>query len=518
MKKWFLICFIAFLSVVAFAQFSPFKAEIVLSDNQLPNQLSVKVIIPEGHKLYEDSFAVTDSTGKSLKPIRMPLSVVEVDDFSDEERAVFKESFVAVYEVDNADDVQVSLFGCSDVACFPPDRVTLSQTDLTEVVDANVESDVVANLEEANSDWRILADEFEISRTGIGFMNVSDFSKFLSGSEESDGFLKSPVEFFKKFGWWMTAVLVLLGGLALNLTPCVLPMIPINIAIIGAGSQAGSKKRGALLGAVYGLGIALTYGALGLILVITGSSFGSINSSPWFNFIIALIFVALSLAMFDVLSIDLSRFQRTSGETKKNGGFIVAISMGAVVALLAGACVAPVVIAVLILSGNLYASGSQMGLLLPFILGLGMALPWPFVGAGLSILPKPGVWMNIVKKVFGVLILAMAVYYASLGFSIMNQSKNSNSEVGDSLSLEAGLQKALDENKPVLIDFWATWCKNCMTMKKTTLKDFAIKAELEDFVFIEYQAENPNDPEIAEVMKRFGVRGLPTFIILEKNK
>ena len=78
-------------------------------------------------------------------------------------------------------------------------------------------------------------------------------------------------------------LLVLVGGLALNLTPCVLPMIPINLAIIGAGAQAGSRGRGFLLGSAYGGAMALVYGVLGLVVILTAGTFGTINSSPWFN-------------------------------------------------------------------------------------------------------------------------------------------------------------------------------------------------------------------------------------------
>ena len=92
--------------------------------------------------------------------------------------------------------------------------------------------------------------------------------------------------------------------------------------------------------------------------------------------------------------------------------------MGVVAALLAGACVAPVVISVLLLSARWYGEGMVAGLLLPFLLGLGMALPWPFAGAGLSFLPKPGKWMKWVKYSFGALILLFAVYYGGLAANL----------------------------------------------------------------------------------------------------
>ena len=103
---------------------------------------------------------------------------------------------------------------------------------------------------------------------------------------------------FEERGPLAILALVLLGGLALNLTPCVLPLIPINLAIIGAGARAGSRTYGFVLGSFYGLAMALVYGVLGLGVILTASTFGTINASPWFNLGIAILFITLALAMF----------------------------------------------------------------------------------------------------------------------------------------------------------------------------------------------------------------------------
>ena len=206
-------------------------------------------------------------------------------------------------------------------------------------------------------------------------------------------------------------LIVFVGGLALNLTPCVLPMIPINLAIIGAGTQAGSRGRGFLLGGVYGAAMALVYGVLGLVVILTAGTFGTINASPWFNLGIAVLFVVLALAMFDVITIDFSRFRAGLGLASQSRGTFARSpsAMGAVAALLAGACVAPVVIQVVLFSSNLYANGHAASRWrCRFFLGVGMAMPWPIAGAGLAALPKPGAWMVRVKQVFGVIILATA--------------------------------------------------------------------------------------------------------------
>src|SRR5688572_33251920 len=183
-------------------------------------------------------------------------------------------------------------------------------------------------------------------------------------------------------------------------------MIPINLAIIGAGSRAGSRQRGFVLAASYGAAMAVVYGVLGLVVILTAGTFGTINASPWFNAGIAALFVVLGLAMFDVVNIDFSRFSSSMRGPAQRGTFAVAFTMGAVAALLAGACVAPVVIQVVLFSSSLYAQGTVIALGLPFVLGIGMAIPWPIAGAGLTRLPKPGAWMVRVKQALGVIILA----------------------------------------------------------------------------------------------------------------
>src|SRR5690606_4713227 len=130
--------------------------------------------------------------------------------------------------------------------------------------------------------------------------------------------------------------------------------------------------------------------------------------------------IVLALAMFDLILIDFSKFQSKLGIKKEKGSFIFAFIMGTINALLAGACVAPAVIAVLLYAPDAYADGSAVRLRLPFLLGVGMALPWPFAGAGLSLLPKPGMWMVRVKQAFGVFILGFALYYAYLGYTLFS--------------------------------------------------------------------------------------------------
>jgi thiol:disulfide interchange protein len=367
--------------------------------------------------------------------------------------------------------------------------------------------------------------DFSVVASTGGYLSVDEFLTFVKNAESG----VKEQGLFEGRGPLAILLLVFLGGLALNLTPCVLPMIPINLAIIGAGAKAGSRSRGFLLGGVYGAAMALVYGLLGVIVITTASTFGTINASPWFNLSIAVVFAVLALAMFDVVTIDFSRFAGSAGAGSSGKGTVaLAFGMGTVAALLAGACVAPVVIQVVLFSSDLYAQGTLIALGLPFLLGVGMALPWPLAGAGLTALPKPGAWMVRVKQAFGVMILVTAGYYGYLSYSLFADrwvdAKDVAASVEEKLkagwhaSLAEGLRVSTLEQKPVLVDLWATWCKNCLVMDRTTLADPTVTKALEGYVKIKFQAEQPGEEPARAVMERFKAVGLPTYVILHPTR
>ena len=202
--------------------------------------------------------------------------------------------------------------------------------------------------------------------------------------------------------------------------------------------------------------------------------------------------------------------------------------MGAVAALLAGACVAPVVIQVVLFSSNLYATGTKIALALPFCLGIGMAIPWPIAGAGLAALPKPGMWMVRVKQAFGVFILATAAYYGYEAYSIFSNrwvdpaavasSVQEQLKAGWHASLAEGLAAAQREKKPVLIDMWATWCKNCLTMDKTTLASAEVQRGAGRLREDQVPGGRSRRAAGQSVMQRFNAVGLPTYVILRPSK
>ena len=520
----------------------------------LPEGFHVQSNKPRDPDLIATELSVDAPTGVTVKEVVFPAAVDLKQIGADKPLAVFERNFAIGVQLSVAPatatgalvvPIRLRYQACNDTTCFAPTTATAqfalnvvaggAATHAThrDVIDriafghGDAPGAVVAPPTTApssmNSEKADLAnfDKFVVLGTTGGYQNSADFLKFIHDAETG---VKAPGMFDGR-GPLAILLIVFLGGLALNLTPCVLPMIPINLAIIGAGTQAGSRGRGFLLGGVYGIAMAAVYGILGLVVILTAGTFGTINASPWFNLGIAVLFVALALAMFDVITIDFSRFGSNFrvGE-KSRGTFVVAFVMGAVAALLAGACVAPVVIQVVLFSSNLYAKGTSIALALPFLLGVGMAVPWPIAGAGLAALPKPGAWMVRVKQVFGVMILATAAYYGYEAYglfadrfvdaSAVTSSVDEQVKAGWHRSLNEGLATATREQKPVLIDMWATWCKNCLTMDKTTLRDAAVVAALDGYVKIKFQAENPDAQPAKSVMQRFDAVGLPAYVIL----
>ena len=533
MKLKIFFAFVFLSSFSLFAEFAePFDWSIDYSAKN--GQLAVKCNIPADHYLYQQSTILKVTVnGKDLAPSKSPEVSDHKDDFGIQKiyhgGGVIK--WIFSLPPGSAGKVKVDFQGCRDkggdepAVCFMPATKEFSFGPEKKVspeapkAASNVVPEKKSSSLKSDSLEKIL-DDFKVLKTGGGYLPPKEFLSFLS--DTNPGSVANSGDSLGLADKSMIGLIlfILIGGMLLNLTPCVLPMIPINLAIIGAGTSNNSKASGFIRGGIYGAGIAIAYGALGLVTVLTGAKFGSLNSSPLFNFIIAIIFIFLALAMFDIVTIDFSKYSaklNPKSDTSSGKGALFAVfAMGIVAALLAGACVAPVVIAVLLYSTTMYTQGSPGGILLPFLLGIGMALPWPLAGGGMSVLPKPGAWMVKVKYVFGVLIILFAGYYAYTGITLI-RSTEANSEKTQIENLVAKLQQAKAENKPVFIDFWATWCKNCLKMNSSTFKDPAVKKRMEEFVEVKFQAEDVNSPKIRKLLDRYKIPGLPGYVILKYN-
>lgn len=505
---------------------SPFALNATMTQSNGAAWVTFDFLVPPEHVLYAERLAFLDSGDNALKPVSIADPEMHLDAVSGQQKLVYTQPFSATLKLQPPfpQTLLVKFQGCSNSACFFPEKHAFAVS--SNGVFAQVDKENAAPAEAPGVQAQIGTNGFRVAGRLTGYVPAKEFLEFLDQSRIGQGATPDAIEKFNQLGPWVSLLLIVLGGVGLNLTPCVLPLIPINLAIIGAGARASSRSRGLALGATYGVGMALVYGILGLVVVLTGSKFGALNSSAWFNIGIAVVFLIMALAMFDLVNVDFSRFQGRMGGTgpAQGGKYVLALSMGAMAALLAGACVAPVVISVLLLAAHLYGKGMVAGLLLPFLLGLGMALPWPFAGAGLSFLPKPGGWMKWVKYCFGVLILAFAAYYGHLAYTVIEADKASHLTTNASgggtnpgsanASLLAALQNAKDQQKPLLIDFAASWCKNCLAMDKTVFPATEVKDRLKEFVVVRYDAEKPNESPAREVLDQFGVVGLPTYLVL----
>ena len=518
--------------------------------------------IPAEHNLYA-SFTVTTPDGHPLLPLSLPPPDPAPPDALEPS---YSRPFHALYAAPATTQIVVEFQGCKGDMCFLPEEITLDigpapstpapitpppppQRPSSPACVPSLTSDLrpLTSPSPLNPEPRTLNPKTAPRRL-TGACDAAAFLAFLDPSAPTPAaasawqlFLDDPAQFYLRHGVGLSILLILLGGVLLNLTPCVLPMIPINLAIIGASGADTSRAVRFSLGLVYGLGMALVYGALGLLVVLTGSVFGALHASPVFTGAIALLFFVLALAMFDVWQLDFSRFRKGGGAVGKVRVPAVLV-MGGISALLAGACVAPVLIAVLALSGSLYAQGATGALALPFLLGVGMALPWPLAAAGIAILPKPGAWMNAVKKAFGVLILLLALYYAWNTLSALRASPASAAPAADTTTaatadataatapadspfhtfdfatdapaqLDALLAAAAASGRPVLLDFGAHWCKSCHWMDATTLRDPAVLKQLQNMFAIRILADRPNRPPARDALAPFGIQGYPTYLL-----
>jgi len=203
------------------------------------------------------------------------------------------------------------------------------------------------------------------------------------------------------------------AGLLLTFTPCVLPMVPIVSSIIAGQGESLTKLRAFWLSLAYVMGTAVTYTMMGALAGATGEQLQSYFQNVWFIGAMSLVFVLMALAMFDVYTIQLPALLQSKLDAEsrkfKGGSFVMVFALGAVSALILGACVSPVLLS--FLSVSIATQDAGLGALTMFSLALGMGVPLIAVGVGAgSLIPKAGSWMDSIKHFFGILLLAVAIY------------------------------------------------------------------------------------------------------------
>lgn len=534
----------------------PFSVHGAWSQYEGRTAVVVTVTAADHHYLYADQVRIESVGSVPLHVLRQPAPIRMPDPVTGAEMEALTGTVTWVCglgdPIPDLVEMIVHYQGCSKTTCFLPRRKTLRLKRNAERADEAATQDAAHSPPFAGS--IPLPDGFEVVGRASGYLGAQAFLRFLDAAEKGQAMASGTLADSWTQGRWIgSALLVLAGGLALNLTPCVLPLIPVTLAILGVRIGSGSNRwRGFWVGMAYGAGMALAYGVLGAAVAMTGGFFGAWSSSAVFNLGISAVFAVLALGMWGVVPIDFSRWRLNRvrpEDSPPRGGMTGAFLLGVMTALLAGACVAPVIISVLVLAATGYSRGERAALLLPFLLGIGMALPWPLVGAGLSILPKPGRWMVTVKRGIGMVLLAVAAWYGCTGIKLLRtaERQRTGTAVGnhetcpccpsfmDSVrrtragrrdherslhwrtSLDEAWAEAARMERPVLIDFWATWCKSCRAMEETTFRHREVIRRLQSWVLVKIQAEHPRESTTKAMLDAFGVQGLPTYVVVGRR-
>jgi thiol:disulfide interchange protein DsbD len=377
------------------------------------------------------------------------------------------------------------------------------------------------------------------------------------------------------------------AGLLLSLTPCVFPMIPILSGIIVGQGKRITPAKGFTLSLVYVLAMALTYAVIGVMAALAGVNVQAAAQNIWVITIFSMVFVALALSMFGFYDIQIpaslqDKLTRISNSQEKGKLSGVAI-MGAVSAVIVGPCVAPPLVGAL---AYISQTGDELlGGMALFAMGMGMGVPLLIIGGSAgSVLPRVGPWMDTIKKIFGVGLLALAIWFMSRVISdgvelylwgglfivtaiymgaldqlergkgwprlwkglglimliygvllLIGASSGSGSlsrplhgvafngstspdvqhltftPIKTVADLDTELQRATSISKPVMLDFYADWCIECIRMESTTFTDPKVHMALNDVILLQADV-TANDDEDKGLLKRFGIYGPPAIL------
>lgn len=341
-----------------------------------------------------------------------------------------------------------------------------------------------------------------------------------------DLFSNLEAEFSKNIYW--SFLLVFLAGILTSFTPCIFPMIPITMSVLGHDPEKNTRLENFLKSLLYVLGIAVTYSTLGVLAALTGTLFGNALSNKYVLSGIVLLFVVMAFGMWGFYDLQVPAFIRNKfGESRKSKGYLGIFVIGIFAGVVASPCVGPVLVSILSYVSTTKNALLGFGLLFTYALGLGLI----FIVIGLfshflKLLPKSGAWMNSVKFVMGFLMICMAVYYfnfivpvfkyLSFNKTGIENSEGKNTNVIWAPYSEKALETALKNNRPVMIDFFAEWCGACHELQDKTFSQAEFKQISEQFDLLTVDATD-DKPEIQRILTKYDVKGLPTVVFVNKK-
>lgn len=366
---------------------------------------------------------------------------------------------------------------------------------------------------------------------------------------------------FAIHGYLLGFGLVLLGGLALNLTPCVYPLIGVTVAYFG--NEGGASRRVVTLALLYVLGIGLSFSAVGVAAALTGGMFGAALQNRYVLIAIATLLFILAASSFGLFTLQPPHWlMRRAGVARR--GYLGSLLMGLSMGVVAAPCIGPIVLGLLLM---VQQSGSAIfGFALFFTLAVGMGLPYialAMAAGRIRSLPRSGEWLAWVEQLFGFILIGLALYFLDpltpnrlmtrllpwyavavgifLGwitpagqrlrpfmifriavgvvaagaavFMLLTPSKP-----GAELTFQhfdnALLLEAKTNHKPIILDFSADWCVPCREMERTTFTDPAVVNQAHNFVRLRANLTADNAQNTA-ITREFNVQGVPTTIVID---
>ncbi|MEA3553301.1 MAG: protein-disulfide reductase DsbD [Campylobacterota bacterium] len=369
---------------------------------------------------------------------------------------------------------------------------------------------------------------------------------------------------------WLVLITFFGFGLLLALTPCIFPMIPILSSIIVHHTNKADGKmsvsKGFFLSLVYVLSMSIAYTVAGVLAGLFGANIQAMLQNTYVIVGFSAVFVALAFSMFGYYELALpaswqTALNKTSDmEEKKHSGIVGIAIMGFLSALIVGPCVAPPLAGALVYIGQ--TGDAILGGLALFVMSIGMGVPLLVIGAGAGkYMPKPGGWMMIVSKVFGVVMLGVAIWMLDRivpsvvtivltvtllmgsAFYLIKNGNRFGKVVAAILMIasmffvkysvdEASSKKlpftyvetvqeldllTIHSTRPIMIDFWATWCVSCIEFDKITFKDKEVLEELSKYNLIKVDVTKNTEAD-KELMKKFNLFGPPAMIFYKNGK